>query len=57
MVIDSDLQDVYAEGSMTNLNSKVSFSDGLPLLIPGVDSIAFTGSSTSVEVIPRWWIL
>lgn len=57
MVIDSELQDVYAEGSMTNLNNKVSFSDGFPLLIPGVNSIAFTGSITSVEVIPRWWIL
>lgn len=57
MVIDSELQDVYEEGSLTNLNSKVSFSDGFPLLIPGVNTITFTGSITSVEVIPRWWIL
>ena len=57
MVIDSELQDVYAEGSMTNLNSKVSFSDGFPLLIPGVNTITFTGSISLVEVIPRWWIL
>ena len=57
MVIDSELQDVYEEGSLTNLNSKVSFSDGFPLLNPGVNAITFTGSITSVEVIPRWWIL
>ena len=57
MAIDSELQDVYAEGSMTNLNSKVSFSDGFPLLIPGVNTITFTGSISLVEVIPRWWIL
>ena len=57
MVIDSELQDVYEEGSLTNLNSKVSFSDGFPLLSPGVNTITFTGSITSVEVIPRWWIL
>lgn len=57
MVIDSELQDVYEEGSLTNLNSKVAFSDGFPLLSPGVNTITFTGSITSVEVIPRWWIL
>ena len=57
MVIDSELQDVYEEGSLTNMNSKVSFSDGFPLLSPGVNTITFTGSITSVEVIPRWWIL
>ena len=57
MVIDSELQDVYEEGSLTNLNSKVSFSDGFPLLSPGVNAITFTGSITSVEVVPRWWIL
>ena len=57
MVIDSELQDIYEEGSLTNLNGKVSFSDGFPLLIPGVNTIEFTGSITSVEVIPRWWIL
>ena len=57
MVIDSELQDIYEEGSLTNLNSKVSFSDGFPLLSPGVNTITFTGSITSVEVIPRWWIL
>ena len=57
MVIDSELQDIYEEGSLTNLNSKVSLSDGFPLLSPGVNTITFTGSITSVEVIPRWWIL
>lgn len=57
MVIDAELQDVYAEGSLTNLNSKVSFLDGFPLLLPEANAISFTGSITSVEVIPRWWIL
>ncbi len=57
MVIDSELQDVYEEESLTNLNSKVSFFDGFPLLLPGLNAITFTGDITSVEVIPRWWIL
>lgn len=57
MVIDSDLQDVYEESAMTNLNGKVTFSDGFPRLTPGPNSIAFTGSITLVEVTPRWWIL
>lgn len=57
MVIDSELQDVYEENAMTNLNDKVTFSDGFPLLTSGVNQISFTGSITSVEVTPRWWIL
>lgn len=58
IVIDSELQDVYDAEAQTNLNNKVSFSGGsFPVLAAGLNSIRFTGSVTSVEVIPRWWTL
>ena len=58
MIIDSELQDVYEKDSALNLNSKVSFTDGrFPTLSSGLTDISFTGSITSVEVTPRWWIL
>lgn len=58
MIIDSELQDIYQADTKTNLNSKVSFSNGLfPTLISGLNTISFTGSISSVEVTPRWWIL
>ncbi len=58
MIIDSELQDIFEENSLTNLNGKVSLSDGqFPSLLPGLNTIRFTGSITSVEVTPRWWIL
>ena len=58
MIIDSEIQDVFEEGSLTNLNGKVSFSGGMfPSLRPGLNTISFTGNITSVEVTPRWWIL
>lgn len=58
MVIDSELQDVYEAGTQSNLNDKVSFSGGsFPVLEASLNTIRFTGSITSVEVIPRWWTL
>ena len=58
MIIDSELQDVFEENSLTNLNAKVAFSDRLfPTLTTGLNAISFTGAITSVEVTPRWWIL
>lgn len=58
MVIDSEIQDIYDADAKTNLNSKVRFSDSLfPTLVSGLNNLSFAGSITSVEVIPRWWIL
>ena len=54
--IDSEAQDCYTGN--TNKNDKVSFSEHkFPTLKPGVNSISYTGSVTSVEITPRWWIL
>ena len=54
--IDSEMQDCYT-GS-TNKNDKVSFSTHkFPTLKPGVNAISYTGSVTSVEITPMWWIL
>lgn len=56
ITIDSDIQDCY-QGSI-NKNDKVTLSNGFPNLIQGRNNISWTGSGiTSVEVMPRWWIL
>lgn len=56
LILDSELQDAY--WGTTNRNSDVTLSSlGFPNIVPGDNNISFTGSITSVEVIPRWWIL
>lgn len=54
--IDSEAQDCYTEG--VNKNDKVTFeSHKFPVLKPGVNYIAYSGSITKVEISPRWCIL
>lgn len=55
ITIDSELQDAY-QGSV-NRNRDVSLGSGFPKLVPGNNSISFSGSIRSMEVIPRWWTL
>lgn len=56
MIIDSELQDAYADN--TNCNPYLYLSDGeFPELTRGVNLIQLGTNITSVEVIPRWWIL
>jgi len=54
--IDSEVQDAYS-ASTTNLNLYVTLSKGYPKLIPGNNTITFSGGITSVEVTPRWWTI
>lgn len=56
ITIDCDLQDAY--WGTTNRNSDISLSSfGFPKIVPGDNEVSFSGNITSVEVIPRWWIL
>lgn len=55
VTIDCDIQEAYS--GVLNKNSTISVPSGFPKLVPGTNSISFTGGITSVEVIPRWWIL
>lgn len=55
VTIDCDIQEAYS--GVLNKNSTISVPSGFPKLIPGENAISFTGGITSVEVIPRWWIL
>lgn len=54
ITLDSELQDAYS--GVTNRNADVTLgSGGFPKLVPGESGISFSGSITSMEVIPRWW--
>lgn len=56
IIIDSSIQDCYFGTS--NKNSVVAMNDkGYPQLLPGINTISFTGGITSVEVVPKWWTL
>ena len=52
--IDSEIMNVYR--GATSLNSKMT-SSGFPVLLPGDNSISWTGTVTKVEIIPRWCTL
>lgn len=52
--IDSELMDCY-KGSV-NMNGLVAFqANDFPVLVPGSNSISFSGNITKVAVTPRWW--
>lgn len=53
--IDCELMDAFKGTS--NLNASVSFSGDSVTIPAGQHGITFTGSITSVEVVPRWWII
>lgn len=56
IVIDCDYQDAYS-GSV-NKNQDVTLRNGaFPRLVPGNNTISFSGGVTSLEVIPKWWTL
>lgn len=58
LYIDCDLMDCYSGSNPpTNQNGVVTMTNGFPLLGPGSNSIALTGSISSVEVKPRFWTL
>lgn len=55
VTLDSELQEAYK--GVTNKNSTITLSNGFPILIPGNNVISFSGSITSVSIIPQWWTL
>lgn len=56
ITLDSELQDAYS--GVTNRNADITLGPGgFPKLIPGENAISFSGDISSVEVIPRWWIV
>lgn len=59
ITLDSDLQDAYrqvGDGAPENKNSCI-YAPDFPVLVPGKNTISWTGGITSVEIIPRWWTL
>lgn len=53
--IDSELMDCYLDTD-TPLNSYVTFSgNDFPVFAPGVNSVTFDSTITSIGVTPRWW--
>ena len=60
LYIDSEMQECYTDQTIPpmSLNDKVVFEGNkFPVLNPGVNSIAFSGDVTYVEITPRWWIV
>lgn len=55
ITINSEIKDIYSY--TINSNDQVTLSKGFPILTPGDNTIEFSGGITSVEVIPKWWIV
>lgn len=59
IVLDCDLLNAYhetVEGVRENRNSCIS-APAFPTLLPGVNTIGWTGGVERLEIIPRWWTL
>lgn len=54
IILDCENQNAY-NGS-GNQNSHVTLSNGFPKLVPGQNTVTYSGF-TAVKIIPRWWTL
>lgn len=54
IMLDCDIEEAYTN---VNWNLYVKTPKGFPNLKPGENTIKFTGSITSLEITPRWWII
>lgn len=54
IVLDCELMDAY-KGTV-NKNPYISAAD-FPVLKAGVNNISFTGGVTSLDIVPRWWMI
>lgn len=54
MTIDSSVKDVYF--NTFNLNSLVSIRE-FPKIVSGNNRVEISGGVSSIEIIPRWWML
>lgn len=55
IVLDSERQ--TAESGGANANSKISLSNGFPVLKHGSTTVTWTGGVTGISVVPNWWTL
>lgn len=56
IMIDCDLQDSYI--GTANANSRITLNTGdFPRLVPGSNSVSFSGGISAVKITPRWWTL
>lgn len=57
ITLDCDLQHAYrqvGEGATENMNTNISAPE-FPQLLPGENTVSWTGDIERVEIIPRWW--
>lgn len=55
ITLNSEIEEAY--NGTTNLNMYVTLSKGFPMLLPGNNTVAFSGGITSVEIYPKWWTI
>lgn len=55
IVLDSERQ--TAESGGNNANSKISLSNGFPVLKHGSTTVTWSGGVSSISVVPNWWSL
>ena len=59
ITLDCEIMDAYrkvGDGASENRNGSI-YAPEFPVLVPGENTISWTGGVTSVEIIPRWWTL
>jgi phage-related protein len=59
ITLDCELMDAYqkvGEGASQNMNGSI-YAPDFPVLVPGENTISWTGGVTAVDIIPRWWTL
>ena len=54
VILDCDTQNAYSASE--NLNKYVNAPE-FPVLVPGENKISYSGSISSVRIVPRWWEL
>lgn len=57
--IDCDIGDAYKYegGELISLNKYIAFGSDLPSLAPGINTISYDNTVTSLKMTPRWWLI
>jgi predicted phage tail component-like protein len=57
VILNSDLQETYKDTGTELLNKNTTKTGKYPLLLPGENTISFSGGITSLEITPNWrWL-
>lgn len=59
ITLDCELMDAYrqvGDGASENMNGSI-YAPEFPVLVPGDNTISWTGGVAAVDIIPRWWTL